>query len=209
MLEEAVEIIRKLWTGDLVDHRGDFYDVARARIYTLPKQLPPILVAASGPESAELAGRIGDGLISTAPKKELVTAFRDAGRDSGRAATGDRPRVGQATVCWAKDEASARRIAREWWPTAALPGDNSQELPLPSSFASLAEIVTEDQVAEQVACGPDPEVHLAKIQPFIDAGFDHVYLHQVGPDQEGFLAFAEKELLPRLGGGTARRRKAA
>ena len=209
MLEEAVEIIRKLWTGDLVDHRGDFYDVARARIYTLPKQLPPILVAASGPESAELAGRIGDGLISTAPKKELVTAFRDAGRDSGRAATGDRPRVGQATVCWAKDEASARRIAREWWPTAALPGDNSQELPLPSSFASLAEIVTEDQVAEQVACGPDPEVHLAKIQPFIDAGFDHLYLHQVGPDQEGFLAFAEKELLPRLGGGTARRRKAA
>ena len=92
---------------------------------------------------------------------------------------------------------------------AALPGDNSQELPLPSSFESLAEIVTEDQVAEQIACGPDPDVHIAKIQPFIDAGFDHVYIHDVGPDQAGFLTFAEKELLPRLRGGAARRSRAA
>jgi len=208
MLEEAVEIIRNLWTGELVDHRGDFYDVVRARIYTLPEELPPILVAASGTLSAELAGRIGDGIISTAPERDIVTAFQRAGRDAGR--SGTRPRVGQATVCWAKDEAAARRTAREWWPTAALPGDNSQELPLPSSFESLAQIVTEDQVAEQIACGPDPEVHLARIQPFIDAGFDHVYIHHVGPDQAGFLSFAEKELLPRLGAGvTARRRRAA
>jgi len=209
MLEEAIEIIRKLWTGELVDYHGDFYDVVRARIYTLPKKLPPILVAASGPESAELAGRIGDGLICTAPEKELVSAFRVGARDSGRAASGDRPRVGQVTVCWAEDEASARRTAREWWPTAALPGDNSQELPLPSSFESLAEIVTEDQVAEKISCGPDPEAHLEKIRPYIQAGFDHVYIHQVGPDQRGFLAFAEKELLPRLTGTASTRRKAA
>jgi coenzyme F420-dependent glucose-6-phosphate dehydrogenase len=207
MLEEAVEIIRRLWTGELVDHRGDFYDVVRARIYTLPEQLPPILVAASGPESAEVAGRIGDGLISTAPKEEIVDAYRGARGGSGDT-NRSRPIVGQVTVCWADDEASARRIAREWWPTAALPGDNSQELPLPSSFEALAAIVTEDQVAERVACGPDPEVHLAKIQLFLDAGFDHVYLHQVGPDQEGFFRFAEQELLPRLGRSRTRRRAA-
>ena len=207
MLEEAVDIIRKLWRGDLVDHDGDFYAVSRARLYTLPKTLPPILVAASGPESAELAGRIGDGLISTSPEKELVAAFQRAG-GRGRAATG-KPRVGQVTVCWAKDEASARRTAREWWPTAALPGDNSQELPLPSSFESLAELVTEDQVAERVVCGPDPDLQIARIQSFLDAGFDHVYIHQVGPDQEGFLRFAEKELLPRLGSGPTRRRRSA
>jgi coenzyme F420-dependent glucose-6-phosphate dehydrogenase len=208
MLEEAIEIIRKLWTGEQVDHRGEFYDVIRARIYTLPDELPPILVAASGTESAELAGRIGDGIISTAPKPEIIAAFENAPRDADRAAT--RPRIGQVTVCWAKTEAAARRTAHEWWPTAALPGDNSQELPLPSSFESLAEIVTEDQVAEQVTCGPDPEVHLAKVQKYIDAGFDHVYIHQVGPDQAGFLDFAQTELLPRLGaGGSARRGKAA
>jgi coenzyme F420-dependent glucose-6-phosphate dehydrogenase len=198
MLEEAVELIRRLWEGKLVDHHGTFFDVVRARIYTVPEQLPPILVAASGEESAQLAGRIGDGLITTAPKAEILKAYGGSGG----------PKIGQASVCWAKDEASAKRTALEWWPTGAIPGDSSQELPLPSSFESLAKLVTEDSVAEQIACGPDPEAHLAKIQPFIDAGFDHVYLHQVGPDQEGFLRFAERELLPRLGRSRARSRAA-
>ena len=199
MLEEGVGLIRRLWSGELVDHDGEFYRVSRARIYTLPEQLPPILIAASGEESAELAGRIGDGFITTAPKKELLRAY---GKRGG-------PKVGQVTVCWGKDEKAARKTALEWWPTAAIPGDNGQELPLPSSFESLAELVTEDAIAEQVACGPDPEVHLTKVQPVIDAGFDHVYLHQVGPDQAGFLRFAERELLPRLGAPKARARRAA
>jgi coenzyme F420-dependent glucose-6-phosphate dehydrogenase len=197
MLEEAVGLIRRLWTGELVDHHGDYYDVSRARLYTLPEVLPPILVAASGETAAKVAGEIGDGLISTAPERSIVAAYGGRG-----------PKVGQVTICWAADERAARRTALEWWPTAALPGDNSQELPLPSSFEDLAQLVTEDALAKEVACGPDPEVHLAAIQPYLDAGFDHVYLHQVGPDQVGFIEFAERELLPRLG-GQKRRRKAA
>ena len=200
MLEEAVDLTRRLWTGELVDHDGEFYRVSRARLYTLPAKPPPILIAAGGEETATLAGNIGDGLITTAPEKELITAFTRGGRKTGR------PLVGQASVCWAKTEASARKTAFEWWPTAAIPGDNSQELPLPSSFESLAELVTEDDVAKQISCGPDPEVHLEKIQPFIEAGFDHVYLHQIGPDQEGFFRFAERELLPRLGAGRSKSR---
>jgi G6PDH family F420-dependent oxidoreductase len=189
MLQEAIEVIRRLWTGELVDHDGDFYRVSRARLYTLPETLPPILIAASGEESARVAGRIGDGLITTAPDKKVLKAFGSKG-----------PKVGQVTVCWAKDEKTARSTALEWWPTAAIPGDNSTELPLPSSFEALAELVTEDALAKQVACGPDPELHVARITPYLEAGFDHVYLHQVGPDQEGFLRFAETELLPRLRG---------
>jgi coenzyme F420-dependent glucose-6-phosphate dehydrogenase len=197
MLEEAIEVIRRLWTGELVDHDGEFYRVSRARIYTLPETTPPILIAASGEESAKLAGRIGDGLISTAPDAKVLKAFG-----------AKRPKVGQVTVCWAKDEKSARRTALEWWPTAAIPGDNSTELPLPSSFEGLAKLVTEDAIAEQVACGPDVERHLAKLTPYLDAGFDHVYIHQVGPDQQGFLQFAETQLLPRLR-GQRKARKAA
>jgi G6PDH family F420-dependent oxidoreductase len=200
MLEESVELIRRLWTGELIDHDGDFYRVSRARLYTLPDEPPPILIAASGEESAALAGRIGDGLITTSPDQAVLKAY-------GKSGSG--PRVGQVTVCWAEDEKSARRTALEWWPTAAIPGDNSQELPLPSSFEALAKLVTEDALAEQVACGPDPEVHVARIQPYLDAGMDHVYIHQVGPDQEGFFRFAEAELLPRLRGGKAKARKAA
>jgi G6PDH family F420-dependent oxidoreductase len=201
MLQEAIQVIRRLWSGELVDHDGEFYRVSRARLYTLPDTLPPILIAASGEESARVAGRIGDGLITTAPDARVRKAFGSKG-----------PKVGQVTVCWARDEKAARRTALEWWPTAALPGDNSTELPLPSSFEALAELVTEDALAEQVACGPDPELHVARIAPYLEAGFDHVYIHQVGPDQDGFLRFAETELLPRLRGrskGQSKARKAA
>jgi coenzyme F420-dependent glucose-6-phosphate dehydrogenase len=208
MLEESIALIRRLWTGELVDHDGEFYRVSRARLYTLPNELPPILIAAGGDETATLAGRIGDGLITTAPEKELIAAFTRAGRSTKGSKAG-RPLVGQASVCWAKDEKSARRTALQWWPTAAIPGDNGQELPLPSSFEALAKLVTEDEVAKQIACGPDPEVHLAKIQPYIDAGFDHVYLHQIGPDQEGFFRFAERELLPRIGAARTKSRRPA
>jgi coenzyme F420-dependent glucose-6-phosphate dehydrogenase len=197
MLEEAVGLIRRLWTGELIDHRGPHYLVSRARLYTLPEEPPPILVAASGPESAEVAGRIGDGLISTAPDPKIVRAY-----------AGNGPKVAQVTVCWAKDERTARRTALEWWPTAGLPGDSSQELPLPSSFEDLAELVTEEALAKRVVCGPDPDAFLAAVRPYLDAGFDHIYLHQVGPDQAGFIEFAERELLPRLAGRKGRRRAA-
>jgi coenzyme F420-dependent glucose-6-phosphate dehydrogenase len=199
MLEEAVEVIRRLWTGELIDHHGDFYDVSRARIYTLPETLPPILIAASGEESAKIAGRIGNGLITTAPDRKLLKAFGSKG-----------PKIAQVTVCWAKSEAAARKTALDWWPTAAIPGDNSTELPLPSSFEGLVPLVTEDAIAEKVACGPDPAAHAAAVKPYLDAGFDHVYIHQVGPDQAGFIDFAERELLPRLRGDRPKaRRKAA
>lgn len=199
MLEEAIEVIRRLWAGDLVSFHGEFFDVVRARIYTLPEELPPIMIAAGGPESAELAGRIGEGLITTSPDRELVAAFEAAAdRSSG-------PKIGQFAVCWAGDEAHARRIAHEWWPTAAIPGDSGQELAIPSSYEDLAKLVTEDDVAERVVCGPDPEPYLGKIGEYAEAGYDHVYLHQVGPDQEGFLRFAERELLPKVGAGRSPR----
>jgi G6PDH family F420-dependent oxidoreductase len=186
-LEESIEIIRRLWTGEIVSHRGRHYRVQNARLYSLPETLPPIRVAASGQAMARIAGRVGDGLISTAPDKALVQAYRDAG--------GSGPLIGQMTVCWATSEAKARRTAREWWPTAALHGEVTQELPNPSQFTDLVKDVTEEQVAKTITCGPDPRPHLDAIDEFVDAGFDHVYIHQVGPDQRGFIEFARTELL--------------
>jgi G6PDH family F420-dependent oxidoreductase len=188
MLEEAVEVIRELWKGEVTSHHGRFYTVENARIFTLPDDLPPIHVAASGPRMAERAGRIGDGFIGTGPDRELIDSYRDAG--------GDGPRYGQVTVCWAESEAEARRTAHRWWPTAALHGEVTQELPNPAQFTDLVSSVTVDQVAESITCGPDPAVHLERISAYVDAGYDHVYLHQVGPDQAGFLDFARRELLP-------------
>ena len=191
MLEEAVEVIRLLWQGGSQSHRGRYYTVENARIYTLPPELPPIVVAAGGPRAAELAGRIGEGLISTSPQAELVEQFEAAGGVA-------KPRYGQLTVCWARDEAAARRTAHEWWPVTAIKGELGQELPLPRHFEQAASMVSEDDVAETVICGPDPEWHIGAIQQFVEAGFDHVYVHQVGPDQEGFFQFYQREVLPRF-----------
>jgi coenzyme F420-dependent glucose-6-phosphate dehydrogenase len=190
MLEEAVALLRKLWEGDLTDHRGRHYTVENARVYTLPDEPIPVHVAASAPAAAELAGRIGDGLVGTSPEKELLEQF-DTGGGAGK------PRYGQLTVCWASSEEEARRTAHEVWPNAALTGPLTQELALPSHFEAAAKMVTEDDVAKSVVCGPDPERHAAAIAEYADAGYDHVYVHQVGPDQEGFLRFYADELLPR------------
>jgi coenzyme F420-dependent glucose-6-phosphate dehydrogenase len=192
MLEEAIAVIQLLWQGGYQSHRGRYYTVEEARIYTLPDEPPPILVAAGKPEAAELAGRC-DGLISTSPEAELVEAFESGGGKG-------KPRYGQVTVCWAEDEEQAKRTAHEWWPNAAIEGDLAQELPLPRHFEQAAEMATADDVAELVVCGPDAEAHLAMISEFAEAGFDHVYVHQVGPDQEGFLDFYAREVIPAVSG---------
>ena len=190
-LEEAVAVIRLLWQGGSQTHRGRYYTVENARLYTLPEQPPPIMVAAGGPRAADLAGRIGDGLISTAPEAETLERFRAAG-GAGK------PCYGQVTVCWARDEAAARRTAHEVWPNAGIKGELSQELPTPAHFEQAARLVTEEAIGEQVICGPDPERHIAAIREFVDAGYDHVYVHQVGPDQDGFFTFYEREVLPKV-----------
>ncbi|MDP9021446.1 MAG: TIGR03557 family F420-dependent LLM class oxidoreductase [Actinomycetota bacterium] len=191
MLEEAIEVIRALWTGDVVTHRGRHYTVEDARLYTLPDDPPPLAVAASGPSAAELAGRLGDALVGLAPSSDVVGTFRQAGGD-------DKPRYGQITVCWAESEDEAVRTAMEHWPQIGLTSDENTEFRTPKQFEQAVQLVTEDRLTQLVACGPDPERHLEMIDRFSDAGYDHVYLHQVGPDQDGFLRFSERELIPRL-----------
>lgn len=188
MLAEAVHVMRELWEGELWSFDGAYYTVDNARIYTTPPEDIEVVVAAGGPEAAELAADVGDGLVATAPEEELVERYVRSG--------GSGPRYGQLTVCWAETEADARRTALEWWPNGGLQGPLAQELPLPSHFEQAAAMVTEDDIADAVVCGPDVAAHLEGIEAFADAGFDHVYVHQVGPDQDGFFDFYEREVLP-------------
>lgn len=192
MLKEAVKILRLLWRGGNQSHRGKYYTVENAQIFSLPDRPPPIMIAAAGTASAELAGSIGDGLISTIASEKLVEKFRTS---NGGA---EKPCYGQMTVCWAKNTEEAKKTAMEWWPVAAVPGKLMTELATPAEFEACAELLTEDAVASSVVCGPDLDRYLAKIRAFSEAGFDHVYLHQVGPDQEGFFRFWEREILPKL-----------
>jgi len=190
MLEEAVHVIRRLWTGETVDHGGAHFTVENARLYTLPDQPPSVVVAASGPKSAEMAGRIGDGLINFAADKKVVEGFEKAG--------GAGPRYLQVNVCYAESEAEARTTAFRICPNVALQGELGNQLPSPTHYEQAVKLLTEDDVAEVIVCGPDPERHAEKIKAGIDAGYDHVHVYQVGPDQEGFFRFYEREVLPRL-----------
>jgi G6PDH family F420-dependent oxidoreductase len=191
MLEEAVQVIRTLWGGELVNHRGRHYTVDRARLFTLPDEPPPVYVAASGPEATKLAGRIGDGFISLSPERELIERFERAG-GAGK------PRIAQVEVCWAASEQEGRRTAYEWWPNTALAGELSQVLPAPAHFEQACATVREDDVAEKVVCGPDAQRHVEAVQKFLDAGYDHVYVHQIGPAQEDFISFWSEQVLPQL-----------
>ena len=190
MLEEAIEVIRTLWEGGYQTFRGDYYSVEQARIYTLPDEPPPIVVAAAKPLAADVAGRSGDGLCSTAPDAEVVQGYREAG--------GDGPCYAQMTVCWAESEAEAVETAHRVWPIAGLKGDLSQELPLPRHFEQAVQSVRPEDVAETVVCGPDVERYVEQARQYVEAGFDHVYIHQVGSDQDGFFRFWETELADRL-----------
>lgn len=199
MLGEAVDVIRGLWKGSRFTHRGAHYTVEDARIYTLPEKPVPIMMAAAGKQAARLAGEKGDGLIAVTPKAELVQAYVDGGGHGG-------PRFGQLHVCWAPSEEAARRTAYQWWPNAVIGGGLASDLRLPADFEQIALLISEEDVAREVPCGPDPERYVAAIRRYTDTGFDNVYLHQIGPDQEGFFTFFERELLPRLekvGAGSA------
>jgi alkanesulfonate monooxygenase SsuD/methylene tetrahydromethanopterin reductase-like flavin-dependent oxidoreductase (luciferase family) len=136
------------------------------------------------------AGRIGDGFITVAPDSELLGEYRRHG--------GQGPGIAAVKVCWDQDENRALKLAHELWPTECLSGQLSQELPMPAHFEAAAEIVTEEMVGDTLACGPDPEKYVKAISAFLDAGFDQVYLNQIGPDQEGFFDFYVRELRRRL-----------
>jgi G6PDH family F420-dependent oxidoreductase len=190
MLREAVKIIRLLWRGGNQSYCGRYYTVEDAQVFSLPENPPPIMVAAAGTTSAELAGQIGDGLISTMPVENLVNKFRASNGGAGK------PVFGQMTVCWAETEKEARRIAKEWWSVSPLPGRLMTQLRTPAEFEAAVSLVSEDAVASSIVCGPDPAKHIEKMEKFHHAGFDHVYIHQVGPDQEGFFRFYQRDILP-------------
>jgi G6PDH family F420-dependent oxidoreductase len=191
MLEEAIEVMRLLWEGGQKSHYGKYYTVENAQVWTLPEEPLPILISGFGPKATRLAGRIGDGYCGVAPDAELVSLFRSSGG-------GDKPAHAGTKVCWGEEEAEARKLAYRIWPTDALPGELGQELPTPAHYEQAVSLVTEDMAAESFVCGPDPERHLEAIQEYIDAGYDEIYVQQIGPEQEGFFRFYEKEILPKL-----------
>jgi G6PDH family F420-dependent oxidoreductase len=192
MLEEAVDVIRTLWQGGVQNHLGRHYRVERARVYDLPVSPPPVLVSGFGPKAIDLAARIADGFVTVGPDAEAVKRFRSQCNNQGALVQGG------VKVCWAPDEEQARKTAYRLWPNDALPGELAQVLPTTQHFEQATELVTEEMIAEQTPCGPDVERHVQALQEYADAGFDEVYVQQIGPEQDAFFDAYCEHVLPRF-----------
>ena len=191
MLEEAVDVIRHLWEGGFQDHRGRHFRVQHARVYDLPEAPPPIVISGFGAKSIDLAARIGDGYCTVEPDAEAVDRFRTKAR-RGKLVQGG------MKVCLGADEEQARKLVHRLWPNEGLPGELAQVLPTPQHFEQASQLVTEEMVAEAVPCGPDIARHIEKIEEFAAAGFDELYVNQIGPDQDAFFDAYREHVLPRF-----------
>jgi G6PDH family F420-dependent oxidoreductase len=180
--------------GETVTHRGRHLSAEGAKLWDCPDDPPDIGVAVSGPESTALAGEHADVMIAVEPRPELGQWFDQAGGVG-------KPRIGQVAISYDPDEAAARKRAREQFRWFLGGWDVMAELPGPRHFAAASATVTEDDVAEQIPCGADVDAVVDAVGEFVDAGFTHVALVQIGADhQNAFFLWAEDELLPALAG---------
>jgi G6PDH family F420-dependent oxidoreductase len=192
MLEEAVEVMRALWTGEFVTHRGRYYTVENARIYTLPERPPPVYMSGFGPKATEVAARIADGYVTTSPDTELLSQFRTA--------SGGKPAQAGLKVAYAATAVEGVDHAHRLWANSGLPGELAQILPSPRHFEQASQLVTKEATASSVPAGPDPATHLEAVREYVDAGFDEVYVANMGPHELTLemIAFFGREVLPVL-----------
>ncbi len=191
MLEEAIEVIRALWTAETVSHRGRHYRVEHAKLFTVPYEPPPVLVSGFGPKSIDLAARVGDGFVTTSPDKEAIARFREG--------AGGKPVQAGAKVAFGPDAGEAAATAHRIWPNDGLPGELAQILPTPEHFEQAAELVTPEMIAATLPCGPDLDAHLESFQEYAEAGVDELFVQQVGGRHDEFFAAYARDVIPRLG----------
>lgn len=185
-LTEALQIIRLLWEGGYQSFEGTHLQLDDARVFDLPDRLPEICVAVSGPASVRLAQELGDGIFAVEPDPELVPGFRSSGKAG--------PAFAEVPLSYAGDEKSAIDSALETGRFALTGWKVMSELPNPVNFDAATQTVRPEDVREAFACGPDVSKHLQAAQPYVDAGFDHLVMQNVGPDPDAFLRFFADEL---------------
>lgn len=189
-LSEALEIIQGLLAGTLTNYGGGYFALDDARLFDRPPVKPPVVIAAGGAKAARLAARKGDGLIVTEARGELIEAFVSAG--------GRGPRYAEVAMCYGEREEDAQKTAHHYFRWSVTGWPVMAELPDTQGFAAASRHVSPETVAQKVSCGPSAERHLQAIDRYIQAGYDHIILTQIGPNQEEFLEFFERELAPHL-----------
>jgi G6PDH family F420-dependent oxidoreductase len=190
MLAEAIDVMRRLWTGEVVSHRGRHYTVENARVYTLPAEPVPVYVSGYGPQSTAFAAEVGDGYVTTRPDPDLIGLFQQ--RSAGK------PTTAGAKACVAGSRDEAEKIAHTIWPIQGLPGELNQILPTPAHFEQAAQLVQPEHISSSIPCGPDPQTHIDAMRRYQDAGVDELFVAPVGPHFRDMIKLYQREVIPAL-----------
>jgi coenzyme F420-dependent glucose-6-phosphate dehydrogenase len=195
---EAIEIIRKLFSGKDVKHHGEHFKMETVRLWTMPPEPPPIYVATAGPITAEKTGRLCDGILTVgAPERKIEGIFerfekgaREAGKDPATM-----PRILQLHLSWAETDEQALANAMTEWPNGGMKFPK-QDIRSPFDFEQMAKLVRPEDFAGRMLISSDLEAHRREIQKFADMGFDRIYLHNVGRNQREWIEAFGREVLP-------------
>ena len=201
-LRESVDLMRQLWSEDRVTFEGEYYSTVDASIYDRPETPIPVYIAAGGPLVARYAGRAGDGFICTSGKgmtlytDELIPAVKEGAEKAGRSCEGI-DRMIEIKLSYDTSAETALENTRFWAPLA-LSKEQKHDITDPIEMERAADALPIETIASRWIVGSDPDAVVAKINEYVDAGFNHLVFHAPGQDQRRFLDLFEKDLAPRL-----------
>jgi coenzyme F420-dependent glucose-6-phosphate dehydrogenase len=200
MMFESIEVITKLFSGNVVKHDGEYFTLESARLYTRPEQPVPIYVATAGPVNAKRTGRFADGIITVGAADEKIRnlwdRFAEGARDAGKDPDAMRTQL-QVHISWAPTQAEAEENAVREWPNGGMPFPK-QDIRNPEDFENMAKLVRIEHFANRMLISADLDEFVDGMQNYVDFGFDEIYLHNVGRDQAAFIHTFGEQVLPRL-----------
>jgi len=201
MMQEAIEIIKKLFSGKVARHDdGKYFTMERVRLWTLPEKPAPIYVATAGPITAKWTGENCDGFITPGASIEKLKGLLDAFEKGARGVGKDpstMPKLLQIHMSWADTYEQALQNALTEWPNGGMPFPKA-DIRSPEDFAEIAKLVRPENYKNRMLISPDLDEHRANLQQFVDLGFDEIHVHNVGRNQEQFIKAFGEQVIPQL-----------
>ena len=199
---EAIELIRALWTGEKITHKGIYYQTRQAKLYTPPREPIPLYVSTMAPNSARFAGKNGDGLITVGGEtpdsyRAMFENFAAGAKEVGKSAT-EMPHIVELAVAYTDDEEKAIEFRKMYWAGVFVPALFTEKIYTPNMSERNGKVVGRDTIKESVCISADPDDHIQFAQRYIDIGFNHLIFHSAGPNQRAFLEGYGRDVLPQL-----------
>ena len=201
-MREAVRLMRQLWTEDEVTFDGEFYRTVNATVYDKPETPVPVYVAAGGPVVAKYAGRAGDGFICTSGKgmdlytDKLLPAVAEGAEAAGRDIASIDKMI-EIKLSYDRDPELAQENCRFWAPLSLTP-EQKHSVDSSTEMERLADELPIEQVTRRWIVASTPQQVLDQVQPYVDAGLNHLVFHGPGHDQRRFLTQLSQDVLPVL-----------